>query len=241
MYSAEDRRRKAIDATDVPAPVAHPRRSIGRLSKFTLTFMSVIAVAVLVFSSGVEEFSGYKLILYPPFLCPVFPEMSAYSIEGRTIYLAFQDSSDCGDIARLPRDQHDQDYVFTVSDVAIDNGKTTGHSVVRCEYSQQSNMINLNDMPRLGAGTYSVSGQTNDARWGMCKIDTLTIINTPATVLLHLTSQSNHTRAYTIPLSPVSSASFFKKETLSDNIWVMAPSQLMPASDSSGSCYCTER
>ena len=211
------------------------------LIKLALVFMSLIAVALLLFNSDLEEFSGYKIIPHSPFLCPVFPEMSAYSIEARTIYLAFQDSSDCGDIASLPREQHDQDYVFTVSDVAVDNGKTTIQSVVQCEYSQQSNMINLNDMPRLGAGMYGVSGQTNDTRWGMCKIDTLTIINTPATVILHLTSQSNHTRTYTIPLSPVSSASFFKKETLSDNIWVMAPFQLMSGSDSAGSCYCIDR
>src|SRR5690349_12939481 len=138
MHSAEDTTRKAIEAADVPPPIAYRRQSIGRLAKLALTFMSVIAIALVVFSFDVEEFSGYKIMLHAPFLCPVFPEISAYAVEGRTNYLAFQDNSDCGDMARLPRDQYSQDYVFTVSDVAVDNGKTTIQSVVRCEYSQQS-------------------------------------------------------------------------------------------------------
>ena len=241
MHSTEDTRSKAIEAIDVPPRVAHPRRSVGKFFWLALACMSLITVALIVFNSSLEEFSGYKIIPLAPFLCRAFPEINAYSIEGRTIYLAFQDSSACGEIARLPRDQYNQTYVFIVSDVAIDTGRTTGRFVVQCEYSQQSNIIDLNNMPRLDGGIYGVSGQTNDTRWGMCKIDTSTVINTPATVILHLTSQSNHTRAYTIPLSPVSSASFFKKETLSDNIWVMIPSQLLPGSDSTGTCYCTER
>jgi len=241
MHSTEDTRTKTIEALDVPPRVAHPRRSVGRFFRLVLACMSLIVVALVVFNSNLGEFGGYKIIPLPPFLCQVFPEMNAYSIEGRTIYLAFQDSSACGEIARLPRDKHNQNYVFIVSDVALDNGRTTGQSVVRCEYSQQSNIIDLNSMPRLDRGIYGVSGQTNDTRWGMCRIDTSTIINTPATVILHLTSQSNRTRTYTIPLSPVSSASFFKKETLSDTIWVMTPSQLLQGSDFTGSCYCTER
>jgi hypothetical protein len=241
MHSTEDTSSTALEAIDVPPQVAHPRRSGRRLFTLALICTSFITVVLIVVSSNVGEFSGYKIIPFPPLLCPVFPEMNAYSIGGRTIYLAFQDSSACGDLARLPRNQHNQDYVFLVGDVAIDNGKTTRGLVVRCEYSQQSNIIDLNNMPILGRGTYGVSGQTNDTRWGMCKIDTSTTINTPATVILHLTSQSNHTRAYTIPLLPVNSASFFIKETLSDTIWVMSPSQLMPGSDSTGSCYCIER
>src|SRR5262249_3632815 len=125
-------------------------------------------------------------------------------------------------------------------DVAIDSGKTTSQAVVRCDYSEQSNMVDLNAMPRLGPGAYAVSGQTSDARWGMCKLDALTTTNTPATVTLHLTSHSNHSRAYTLPLTPVNSASFFKKEALSDSAWVMAPASA-PDSDTPASCYCVDR
>src|SRR5262245_58926010 len=207
---------------DHPVPATQARRSSSGLSKLTLALVGVIVIAFMLLTTDVEEFSGYTIIPAPPFLCPVFPEMAAYALESGTVYLAFQDSSGCGAIARLPRERYYQNYVFTVSDAAVDNGKATSQAEVQCDYSQAANSVDLNAMPSLGTGTYAVSGQTNDTRWGMCKFDIPTT-KSPATVTLHLTSHSNHTRTYTIPLSPVDSASFFKKETLSHTIWVTAP------------------
>jgi hypothetical protein len=223
-----------------PIPAAHQRQSIGGLSKLTLAFVSVIVVAFIIFDTDVEEFSGYTVIPSAPFLCPVFPQMAAYALEAGTVYLAFQDSGGCGAISKLPRDRHYQNYVFAVSDAVIGSGKTTSQAAVQCDYAQQSNIIDLNAMPALGAGAYAVSGQTNDTRWGMCKFDIPATTDTPATVTVRLTSQSNHTRTYTIPLSPVSSASFFKKETISDTIWVTAPATA-PDSDAPATCYCIDR
>ena len=223
-----------------PLPVATARRSVGGVSALALTLVGIIGAAFILFSTDIEEFSGYRVIPAAPFLCPVFPEMAAYALESGTVYLAFQDSSGCGAIARLPRDGHYQNFVFTVSDAAIDSGKTTSQAVIQCDYSQQANIVDLNAMPSLGTEMYAVSGQTIDRQWGMCKFDTPTTTNTPATVTLHLISHSNHTRAYTLPLSPVSSASFFKKETLSDTIWVTAPASA-PDSDTPATCYCVDR
>jgi len=227
-----------IEHHSVPAPHAH--RSVGGLSKLALAFVGIIAVALIIFDTDVEEFSGYTVIPSAPFLCPAFPEMAAYALESGTVYLAFQDSSGCGATARLPRDRHYQSYAFTVSDATIESGAVTSRATIRCDYSEQPNSVDLNAMPSLGIGTYAVSGQTNDARWGMCTFETAAAAKPPATVTLRLTSRSNHTRTYMLPLSPVSSASFFKKETLSDDAWIMAPATA-PDSDAPATCYCVDR
>src|SRR5262245_11996130 len=135
---------------DHPVPATQARRSIGGLSKLTLAVVGIIAIAFTLFTTDVEEFSGYTIIPAPPFLCPVFPEMAAYALESGTVYLAFQDSSGCGAIARLPRDRHSQNFVFIVSDAVIDSGKATSQAVVQCDYSQPANRVDLNAMPGLG-------------------------------------------------------------------------------------------